>query len=629
MAKSLSHRGPDAAGFWSDAGVALVHRRLSVVELSPAGAQPMHSVDERFVVTFNGEIYNFREIREELRAKGRRFRGNSDTEVLLESVAEWGLVAAVRRFVGMFAFALFDRAERKVHLVRDRFGEKPLYYGWANGVFLFGSELKALRAHPAWNASIDRDALAMYFRQGSVPAPFSIYRGIFKLPPGCTLKMEVEGLVPPHLPAPESYWSAREVVEQGLRHPFAGTDAEALARLEDLLGQAVAGQMMADVPVGAFLSGGVDSSAVVAAMQRQSSRPVRTFTIGFTEKEYNEAVYARAVADHLGTQHTELYVTPEDARAVIPKLPRIYDEPFSDSSQIPTYLVAALARQQVTVSLSGDGGDELFGGYRRYQDTLKLSQQIGRLPPPIRRPLSQAILAVSPGTWERGAGWLASRILGVEWRGRTGDRLHKAAHLLEHSDIATLYLRYVCRDPRLVPQVIGGTAAQLPLAAAARVGLNPSPPALALMTYLDLIGYLPDDILVKVDRASMAVSLESRIPLLDHRLVAFATSLPTKFKLRAGQNKWLLRQLLERDVPKSLIDRPKMGFGVPIEYWLRGPLKDWADSLLAEDRLQREGYIDPKRVRQMWGEHLGGLRRWHYPLWDILMFQAWLETERG
>lgn len=630
MLGAIKHRGPDASGSWHDArtNLWLGHRRLSILDLTPNGAQPMESSDGRHVIVFNGEIYNFLEIRQELMCAGCRFRGMSDTEVLLEAAAEWGLEKTLSRIVGMFAIAIFDKREGRLHLVRDRMGEKPLYYGWSGNVFLFGSELKSLRPHPAWKGEIDRNALAAYFRHSYIPAPHSIYQGIRKLLPGSRLDLDLDRLIPGVVSEPVRYWSVRETVRAGQVRPFAGNDAEAVAGLDAVLGQAVRQQMVADVPLGAFLSGGVDSSAIVALMQRHSSRPVKTFTIGFNEAEYNEAHHAAAVAKHLGTDHTELVVSPSDALAVIPRLPEIYDEPFADSSQIPTFLVSALARKHVTVCLSGDGGDELLGGYRRYFDAASVWKTIARIPRPLRGPTASVIGVLDAKTWERGVGWLLPHLLGANWRGRSGDRLHKVAGLLSNSDPVSLYLRFICRDARAAATVLGAVGGPLEVELAAQDDLGDSASLLTRMTYLDMISYLPDCILTKVDRAGMAVSLEGRIPLLDHRVVEYACALPDHFKLRAGQGKWVLRELLYGAVPRALIERPKMGFGVPIEIWLRGPLREWAENLLAEDRLRREGFLDPAPIRKKWAEHVAGTRRWHYYLWDVLMFQAWLESIR-
>ena len=632
MRDALRHRGPDDAGVFIDADgrLGLGHRRLSIVDLSPAGHQPMHSADGRHVIIFNGEIYNYQEIRAQLDAdsEGIRWRGHSDTEVLLTAIGRWGIVTTLKRLVGMFAFALWDRQERRVHLVRDRLGEKPLYYGWSGQTFLFGSELKALASHPDWKGEIDRDALALFLRHNYIPAPHSIYRGIKKLPPGMILSLEVEKLTTGELPEPKEYWSVREALARGAATPFRGNAVEAVGELERILREAVGLQMVADVPLGAFLSGGVDSSAVVALMQAQSARPIRSFSIGFGERDYNEAQHAKRVAAHLGTDHTELYVSPAEALGVIPKLPKIYDEPFADSSQIPTYLVSQLARRYVTVSLSGDGGDEVFFGYPRYRQARHLWRMLRLLPAALRRAIAGGLRSVQPATWEHGLGWAARCIPGPSWDGRLGDRMHKLAALLGHSSPEALYLAMISSPTmdRLVP---GARPQETRLEAAAREGLGHGAGFLNLMSYLDLMSYLPEDILVKTDRAAMAVSLESRMPLLDHRVVEFACTLPEALKERDGVGKWALRQVLHKYVPSELVERPKMGFGVPIDHWLRGPLREWGESLLNERRLQAEGILDPVPIRRMWAEHQAGTRRWHNHLWSILMFQAWREEWIG
>ncbi len=625
MTSAIRHRGPDDSGCWSDAriGLALGHRRLSVIDLSPEGHQPMTSRDGRYIIIFNGEVYNFLELRTELEASGARFRSESDTEVMLMAIQREGVVGAVRRFAGMFAFALFDRLEHRLHLVRDRLGEKPLYYGWAGDVLLFGSELKALRAHPAWRGDIDRGALALFLRHGYVPAPYSIYSGIWKVLPGTALTFELGASR--REPTYAEYWSAKEVTELGIADVWSGNATELIDELDQVLRQTVRREMIADVPLGAFLSGGVDSSLVVALMQAESARPVRTFTIGFDEPEYNEADHAKAVARHLGTDHTELYVRPREALAVVPRLPTLYDEPFGDSSQIPTFLVSQLARHHVTVSLSGDGGDELFGGYDRYLLARRVWSLLRIVPRSARRALASGIRSIAPGRWDR-----ALRLVGLTRRASaarrvTGDRLHKLARILSLETQEAMYLDLMShwRDPDCM--TLGGaeptTVLTDPKRWAAVTGL------LSRMMHLDLVMYLPDDILVKVDRASMAVSLESRAPFLDHRVVEFAWRIPPRLRVRDGSGKWPLRQLLRRFLPEELVERPKMGFGVPIDHWLRGPLKDWAAALLEESRLKREGYLDPKPIRQNWVEHQNGSRNWHYPLWDVLMFQAWLETQ--
>ncbi len=603
MAEALRHRGPDDSGIWTEAGsgIALGFRRLAILDLTPTGHQPMLSADGRYVIIFNGEVYNYAELRAELEADGHVFRGGSDTEVMLAGVLQWGLEAAVQRFNGMFALALWDRQERRLHLVRDRLGVKPLYYGWMGGIFLFGSELKALRCHPAFRGEIDRGSLALYLRHNYIPAPFSIYRDIHKLPPASILSLD--GGAAEALPEPQRYWSARQAAEQGVAAPGSGSTAERIDGLDALLRQSVRQRMVADVPLGAFLSGGVDSSTIVALMQTQSGRPVKTFTIGFREAGFDEARYAAAVARHLGTDHTELYVTPEEARAVIPSLPAFYDEPFADISQIPTYLVSQLARRQVTVSLSGDGGDELFGGYDRYLQTQRLWNVCGWLPSGLRRGLADL-------------GAAAVRLPKV------GDRAAKLAEILPARSIDELYVGLLSywRNPLQVLRRAGEPLTELRDTS----GWPDLPHPIQRMMYIDLVSYLPDDILVKLDRASMAVGLEGRVPFLDdHRVVEYAWQTPINLMVRANRGKWILRQVLYRYVPPSLIERPKMGFAVPVGTWLRGPLREWTEELLGADRLDREGFFDPRLVRKMWSEHLSGRRDWKYHLWGLLMFQAW------
>jgi len=621
MGDALLHRGPDDGGVWWDpaAQIGLSHRRLSILDLSPAGHQPMVSPCERFVLAYNGEIYNHLELRAELEAQNGHFdwRGHSDTETLLAALRHWGVEGALQRLNGMFAFALWDAAERTLFLARDRMGEKPLYYGRSGDAFLFGSELKALAAHPDWRGEVDRDALALYMRHNYVPAPWSIYRGIHKLPPAQFVAIRDGGRA---VGAPRCYWDLGAVAEQGVA--AASGTPEALAdELDALLRDAVGRRMMADVPLGAFLSGGYDSSTVAALMQAQSSRPVKTFTIGFNEEGYDEAQHARAVAAHLGTDHTELYVTPAEALAVIPKLPTMYDEPFADSSQIPTFLVSQLARRHVTVALSGDGGDELFCGYSRYTVGQRAWQKLRPLPLPLRRVLAW-LLERAPG---HALDAIQRLLLPPRLRlPNLADRLPKLAEVLVCENGESFYRRLIShwKEPERV--VLGAREPDTILSAPDR--LPPLPGLRERMMLLDMLTYLPDDILTKVDRASMAVSLEARVPLLDHRVVEFAWRVPTAYKYRDGQGKWLLRQVLYRYVPRELMERPKMGFGVPIEHWLRGPLRDWAEELLDEKRLREEGYFDPAPIRTMWEEHVSGKRRWHYYLWDVLMFQAWLEA---
>jgi asparagine synthase (glutamine-hydrolysing) len=623
MASRIRHRGPDDAGIWVDDqnGLALAHRRLSIIDLSPAGHQPMISPCGRFALIFNGEIYNHGDLRKELDQVGGGFswRGHSDTETLLAALRHWGVEGALQRLNGMFAFGLWDRNEQKLYLARDRMGEKPLYYGLCQGVFLFGSELKALRAYPNWHGKVDREALTLYLRHNYIPAPWSIYQGIHKLPPSHYVMIGGRGT---GIGEPNCYWSLGDIAEDNRAARDAAAKPDVLIdELDDLLRDAVGSRMVADVPLGAFLSGGYDSTMVVAQMQAQSTRPVKTFSIGFNEEGYNEAHHAKAVAKHLGTEHTELYVTPEQAMGVIPSLSSIWDEPFSDSSQIPTFLVSELARRHVSVSLSGDGGDELFFGYERYFRGKRAGAMIDRVPRSIQVALAWLLRSLPPGPMDT----FGRHLPGSLKKNALGDRLNKLADVLSGLDSRSFYHRLVShwKEP---DKIVLGTEEPQTL-----FSLGGQGPRLScfseLMMYLDTLTYLPDDILTKVDRASMAVSLEARVPLLDHRLVEFAWRVPLSMKYRDGEGKWLLRQVLYRYVPRELMDRPKMGFGVPIEQWIRGPLRDWAEELLDERRLLEEGFFDPLPIRHMWQEHLTGKRRWHYYLWDILMFQAWLDEQ--
>jgi asparagine synthase (glutamine-hydrolysing) len=622
MTESIRHRGPDDTGAWEDAaaGYAVGFRRLSILDLSPQGHQPMASASGRYVLAFNGEIYNFAAVKAELAAAGAGgpYRGHSDTEVMLRAFEQWGVTDAVRRFAGMFAFALWDRVEQTLHLGRDRFGEKPLYYARFGDTFLFGSELKALRVHPAFRPDIDRDALAAFMRFGYIPAPQSIYRGVYKLPPGTLLAVTDDGRTGKPVP----YWSISEVLAEGQAAPLGGTAADAVEQLDALLRQTVRDQMVADVPLGAFLSGGVDSSTVVALMQASSPRPVRTFTIGFAEAEYNEADHARAVAAHLGTDHTELYVAPAEARAIIPRLPAVYDEPFADSSQIPTFLVSQLAARHVTVSLSGDGGDELFAGYRWYQRSAQLWNRLRWAPARARRAAAATLARIPARHWDRAFGGVRPLVPGRLRRNLSGDKVHKFAEFLGQA--------------RCVEGVHDGLTDSRWGRSGVVLGAGPAaadgPPAelgdpIHRLMLRDLVRYLPDNILAKVDRASMAVGLESRAPLLDHRVAEFAARVPLGLKVRDGRGKWILRQVLHRYVPPALVDRPKMGFEVPIGRWLRGPLKEWAADALAESRLRRDGYLDPRPVADKLADHLSGRGDWHRHLWRALMFQTWLETQ--
>jgi asparagine synthase (glutamine-hydrolysing) len=610
----LAHRGPDADGTWidSDAGIALGHRRLSIVDLSDAGAQPMHSASERYVISYNGEIYNAPDLAQELESAGHHLKGHCDTEVLIEAIDAWGLDRALAKTNGMFAFALWDRRERRLHLVRDRLGEKPLYYGWIGDTFLFGSELKALRAHPAFRPEIDRDALAMYFRYSCILPPFSIYRGVRKLVPGTILTIDPANR--PRDTRPVPYWSAVDAFTR--QDDRRWTDEEATDAIEELLLDATKMRMRSDVPLGAFLSGGLDSSVVVALMQAQSDRSVRTFTIGSPDRIYNEADRAAAIADHLGTRHTELMVTGADALAVVPKLGRIYDEPFADSSQIPTLLVSELARHDVTVSLSGDGGDEVFGGYDRYRMVPSLAARLPRYPTSARTAAAAALRSVPPVAWTA-----ATAAIPTRYRPRIpATKVSKLAQLLPLDRPEDMYRKLVSHwdDPEAL--VIGAEEVQrtdLPAWGVASDVVNE-------MMLRDTVGYLPGDILAKLDRATMSVSLEGRIPLLDHRVVELMASMPSSMKVRDGTTKYLLRRVLDRYVPPALTRSPKSGFGVPIGAWLRGPLRPWVEELLSADRLAREGYVQLEPIRRMWAEHLGRRRDWGYHLWDVLMFQAWL-----
>ncbi len=625
MAETLYHRGPDDKGVWVDAecGVALGFRRLAILDCSPAGHQPMHSACGRYAVIFNGEIYNFRELRGVLASVGHRFKSQSDTEVLLAAICQWGLESAVQRFNGMFAFAIWDQKEQLLHLVRDRIGEKPLYYGRTKDIFMFGSELKAIEVHPDFEGSINRDALVLYFRHNCIPSPHSIFNDIYKLPPATILTINpstpAQGLIP------RCYWSAKEVALRGMSEPFKGTADEAICELDTLLRDSVKLRMVADVPLGAFLSGGIDSSTVVALMQAQNGSPVKTFSIGHQQIGYNEAAHASAVAWHLGTAHTELFITPKEAIDVIPHISKLYDEPFADSSQIPTYLVSRLAREDVTVSLSGDGGDEIFGGYNRYVWGPKVWRQINWLPGAIRKIGAAALNALSPEVWESVFQKLGRKL--PKKLTHPGDKLQKLAEVLALDDPGKLYLALVShwKDPAAL--VLGGSEPLTP--AAEPLYSHNLAHFTQQMIYLDTVTYLPDDILVKLDRASMAVSLGARAPLLDHRLVEFAWQLPLSWKIRNGQSKWLLRQVLRKYLPDNLTNRAKMGFAIPLHDWLRGPLRDWSESLLDERRLRSEGFLDPHPILQKWKEHISGRRNWQYPLWGVLMFESWLEENKG
>jgi asparagine synthase (glutamine-hydrolysing) len=615
MDLSLQHRGPDDSGIWIDAeaGVALVHRRLSIVDLSPAGHQPMHSADGRFVISYNGEVYSHLPIRAEIEATGHRFRGHSDTEVMLESVARYGIRATVDRLIGMFAIAIWDKQQRTLTLIRDRLGIKPIYWAKIGRLFMFSSELKALRQHPGWTPRIKPEAVASFMRHNYIPAPHTIYEDVYKLEPGTILTLEYG-----HEPQLQKFWDARQAALDGIRNPLDADDATLIDRLEALLVDAVGKRMMADVPLGAFLSGGIDSSTVVALMKAANAGPVKTYSIGFEQADFNEAPHAAAIARHLGTDHTELTVTSREALEVVPKLAEMFDEPFADSSQIPTYLVSAMTRKYVTVALSGDGGDELFSGYNRYQLTQRSWRMLSLVPELARKTFAAGLTSMSAERWNAISGVLPRNL----HHPQLGDKIHKVASVLRLNDADDLYRRLVSHwEPSQVTPGVSETRGLL----WDRSVRTDFPDLLDRMQFLDLVTYLPDDILTKVDRASMAVALEARVPLLDHRVVELAWRLPRSVKIRGGVSKWLLRQVLYRHVPKALVERPKMGFGVPLGEWLRGPLREWAENLLSEKRLGENGFFDVAVICRHWTEHLSGKRNWQYLLWDVLMFEAWRE----
>lgn len=622
MALSVEHRGPDGSGLWvdADAGLAFGHRRLAVIDLGTGGAQPMVSSGGRWVIGYNGEIYNHPELRHRLERAGILFRGSSDTEVLLAAVENWGIDRALDACEGMFAAALWDRRDRDLHLLRDRFGEKPLYYGWVGKFFAFGSELKALCTLPGFDAELNRRAVTSYLRHNCVPAPDTIWRGVRKLLPGhlVTLHTPAQGV----LPEQRCYWSAADAVARARQHPRTGSDSEMTDQLEDALSDAVSARMVADVPVGAFLSGGIDSSTIVALMQRHASVPVRTFTVGFADRSFDESSEAAAVAAHLGTDHTAVHVGDAQAVEVIAKLPDIWDEPFSDVSQIPTYLVSRVARGDVTVSLSGDGGDELFAGYNRHAWLHRVWGRAAVVPAPARRTVGAALGRIPPAVTERAA--RATRILPVGWQVRNpSNKVVKLARILSASDPEDAYRALTTHWPDAESIVLGNHHRVTPDA------LTRSPVSdsgiTEQMLWFDLVRYLPDDILAKLDRAAMAVSLEARAPFLDRRILDLAWSLPLATKLRGGQTKWLLRQVLERHVPAALVERPKMGFGLPIGPWLRGVLAPWAEHLLDERRLRAQGLLDPRPIRRAWDLHRSGRRDLGYELWDVLVLQAWMD----
>jgi len=625
MTNAIAHRGPDDTGYWyqDKIGTSLGHRRLSILDLSSNGHQPMVSFSKRYIIVFNGEIYNHSLLRKELnRAQvGISWRGNSDTETLLNCIDVWGIKKTINKCSGMFAFAILDKREKVLSLVRDRVGEKPLYYGMQSGIFLFASELKAIKQHPAFKGIINRNALALQLKYSYIPTPYSIYKGIKKLPPGTILNINLNNLGKSidSFSEPIAYWSLKSNLQIRNNQFYTGSSNEAIKKLKQLLNNSVQEQMNSDVPLGAFLSGGIDSSLITSIMQAHSSKPINTFSIGFDEEGYNEAPYAKLIANHIGTNHTEMYVSSKDAINVIPKLPMLYDEPFSDSSQIPTYLLSELTSKSVSVSLSGDAGDELFGGYNRYLWTSKVWSRVKFMPMPVRNFISWGLTSISPFAWNKIMGQIISMPI-------AGDKIHKLASVLTAQSPEDIYMKLISQwvEPE---KIVIGIQNSHSLLIDSLINLD-SETVEQKMMYIDTLTYLPDDILTKVDRASMGVSLETRVPFLNHHIVEFANQLPLSMKIHNGESKWILRKLLDQYVPRELIDRPKMGFGVPIDSWLRGPLRDWAEELLNEERLVNQGYFYVHQVREMWSDHILGRKNWQHHLWNILMFQAWLENEK-
>jgi len=625
MINKLNHRGPDDMNVWQDEslGICFGHKRLSIIDLSSKGRQPMCSADGRYVITFNGEIYNYLELKRELEnsnqnilSKPIQWKGYSDTEVMLEAISRWGVYGATKRFTGMFSFALWDRSEKRLYLVRDRIGEKPLYYGWVDGVLLFGSELKALCAHPKWKGEIDRDSLALFMKFNYIPAPYTIYKQIRKLEPGCITHVS---LMDKHEEFNcKRYWSIDNTVNQSRLNI---DEVTAVNKIESALSKSIERQMIADVPLGAFLSGGIDSSLIVALMQNLSTKPIQTFTVGFHDDSYNEANYAANVARHLGTEHKEFYVTAQDAIDVIPMLPNMYDEPFADSSQIPTYLISKLTRDHVTVSLSGDGADEFFGGYNRYLWGKNIWDRIKIFPLPLRKLIADLIKSPSPQTWDNLFSVLGRFLPNKYLHQSMGNKLHKLSKIVGATSANNVFFELIslwCNDDFVIgSKRISSKETDL-LKKYNNLDFT------EFMMCVDMQSYLPDDILTKVDRATMSVGLESRAPYLDHELIELAWSLPLDMKIKNGKSKWLLRKILHKYIPKEMIERPKMGFGVPMDSWLRGPLRDWAEDLLSESKLKSDGYLKTSLVREKWDDHISGKRNWQYHLWGVLMFQAWL-----
>lgn len=616
MTERLTHRGPDDGGVWCNLedGIALGHRRLAILDLSAHGHQPMHSHNDQYVIVYNGEIYNYLELKKQLVRNNCFFSGNSDTEVILTLVTAYGLEATLQMISGMFAFALWDKKHKTLHLARDRLGEKPLYYGLVNHSLVFASELKAIRAYPDFHNNLDRTSLAAFMQYGYVPAPQSIYEQIYKLEPGTYLSLSNANIS--NLPPSQSYWSASHIAQQGHNNPLELSDKEAIQQTEKLLNSIVKSRMISDVPIGAFLSGGIDSSLITALMQKNSSQAIQTFTIGFPDQAYNEAKYAQAIAKHLQTDHTELFVEAHQALDVIPRLPHIYDEPFADSSAIPTFLISQLTRQYVTVCLSGDGGDELFGGYNRYLLGKTLGNTINFVPYALRLALQKLLFALSSPSMET---WLHYTRIPM-----LSNKLHKLSGVMAAKSTAEVYQYLISQwlNPQEIVKEISCTINQPFLETLGKTNV------IKKMMLNDTLFYLPDDIMVKVDRAGMAVGLENRAPFLDHQLYEWAWRLPHHLKIRNGTTKWLLRELLAQSIPRSLFERPKMGFSVPLAAWLRGPLRDWASSLLDKQTMQMQGFLDSEPILKKWDEHLSGKRNWQYPLWTVLMFQAWLDHEK-
>ena len=628
MTSAISHRGPDSCNTWQDknSGIFFGHQRLSILDLSVAGNQPMKSNSGRFVITYNGEIYNHLEIRQEIKKINIniKWKSNTDTETLLEALELWGIEKTLKKTVGMFAFGLWDKKNKTLYLARDRMGEKPLYFGWKgkgdNKVFLFGSELKAIKAHPEFSREINRDAISLQFRHNYIPDPFSIYKDIYKLLPGHYLKLTEHDLKKNKLPDPIIYWSLFKNAIYGSSNKLNFSEENFIVDFESRLKTSVKKKMLSDVPLGAFLSGGIDSSTIVAMMQSQSNQPIKTFTIGFSEDEFNEANHAKKIAKYLGTDHTELYFSSKTALEVIPKLPNIYDEPFSDNSQIPSYILSQLTKQHVKVALSGDGGDELFCGYNRYFSTYSWSKRFSSIPISLRKILANAAKKVSPNSWNM----LLRFVPGLNKQINFGHKIHKGIDALKTDNLLDLYfiLTSHWQNPTTVVKNSSEPEILLSKIKSELSILNNYEKMMAI----DQITYLPNSILVKIDRASMASSLETRVPFLDHELIEYAWKIPHKFKLRNGEGKWILKKILSKYVPKILTDRPKMGFGIPLGDWLRGPLRDWAENLLDEKRLIQEGFLNPKLIREKWTEHLSNKNNWQYDLWNVLMFQAWIDS---